>query len=258
MASLAAVEPRGLFPLTTEAQRPQSQTGDALIDVSVCIANWNCRELLHRCLASLHHCPQGVSVETIVVDNASSDGAAEMVAREFPEVRLIRNKLNVGFARANNQAAREAPEADICSFSTTTRWSLRTRSGRLLKYLEAHPDVSLVGPLLRDGRGKVQTSYRQRPTLAAWLHRTRLLRWTGLFRRSHRQYRRQRFEVREAQSVDVLLGAAMFMRRSCFGAMGGWDEDFHFGGEDLEFCLRAGARARSCICRKWRLRTWAG
>ena len=78
------------------------------IDVSVCIANWNCRELLRGCLESLHDLPQGVRVETIVVDNGSADGAADMVAREFPEVILVRNTANAGFSRANNQAAQRA------------------------------------------------------------------------------------------------------------------------------------------------------
>src|SRR5688572_26671222 len=74
-------------------------------DVSVCIANWNCRDLLRTCLASLLRQPQGVRLEVVVVDNASTDGAAEMVAAEFPEVTLIRNATNKGFSRASNQAA---------------------------------------------------------------------------------------------------------------------------------------------------------
>ena len=82
---------------------------DGPIDVTICIANWNCRELLRRCLESLHDQPQGVRIETIVVDNASEDGAAEMVVRDFPEVILIRNAENRGFARANNQAAALRP-----------------------------------------------------------------------------------------------------------------------------------------------------
>src|SRR5712692_9290794 len=61
------------------------------VDVSVCIANWNCRDILRGCLESLHDRSQGVSLETIVVDNASGDGAADMVARDFTRVRLIRN-----------------------------------------------------------------------------------------------------------------------------------------------------------------------
>src|SRR5580700_9489442 len=86
----------------------QSLSDDGPIDVSVCIANWNCCELLRACLESLHDRPQGVRMETIVVDNASDDGAADMVARDFPEVVLIRNAENVGFSRASNQAAAQA------------------------------------------------------------------------------------------------------------------------------------------------------
>ncbi len=77
----------------------------AQVDVSVCIANWNCKEYLRACLHSLQEGRQGVCVEIIVVDNASSDGAAEMVANDFPEVILIRNKTNLGFAAASNRAA---------------------------------------------------------------------------------------------------------------------------------------------------------
>src|SRR6266581_986299 len=73
------------------------------IDVSVCIANWNCREVLRACLESLLDYPQGVRLQVIVVDNASADGAADMVARDFPEVHLVRNATNRGFAKASNQ-----------------------------------------------------------------------------------------------------------------------------------------------------------
>src|SRR5262245_44387135 len=76
--------------------------------VSVCIVNWNCRRHLRRCLRSLSSRRQGVRLEVIVVDNASTDGAAEMVARRFPRVVLLRNGANVGFARGCNQAARAA------------------------------------------------------------------------------------------------------------------------------------------------------
>jgi hypothetical protein len=77
------------------------------VDVSVCIVNWNGREVLQACLESLRQ-PQGARLEVIVVDNGSTDGAADMVARDFPEVALVRNDHNAGFARGNNQAARLA------------------------------------------------------------------------------------------------------------------------------------------------------
>src|SRR5262245_35363011 len=74
-------------------------------DVSVCIANWNCIALLRKCLRSLFDNPQGVNFEVVIADNASTDGAVEMVAAEFPQVTLIRNAENRGYAVACNQAA---------------------------------------------------------------------------------------------------------------------------------------------------------
>ena len=84
-AKSAAPAPAPLAPAWATPAEP-----DGPVEVSVCIANWNCRELLRDCLGSLLDCPQGVRLEVIVVDNASSDGAAEMVAREYPEVEVQR------------------------------------------------------------------------------------------------------------------------------------------------------------------------
>lgn len=204
--------------------------------VSVCIANWNCRAMLRACLTSLCRQDQGVRVQVIVVDNASSDGAADMVAREFPEVELLRNEENRGFSRANNQAARCADGEYLFFLNNDTIVPPHTL-GKLAAYLQANPDVSLVGPMLRGGDGAVQASYRDLPTVGVFLHRTLLLRWTGLFRQTYRRFRRQ--SIDQPRDVEVLLGAAMFLRRDDFRHMGGWDEDFHFGGEDMEFSLRA-------------------
>src|SRR5581483_10995236 len=171
----------------------QSLTDDGPIDLTVCIANWNCRELLRACLESLHDQPQGVRLETIVVDNASADGSAAMVARDFPEVLLLRNPANVGFARANNQAAARARGRHLLFLNNDTvvpAGALR----RLIAFADAHPEVGMIGPRLRDPHGGWQISYRRRPTVGALLHRTLLLRWTRLFRRSYRDYRRQDFD----------------------------------------------------------------
>jgi len=205
----------------------------------VCVVNWNCRELLRGCLRSLLEEGQGVSLEVIVVDNASGDGAADMVAREFPQVRLIRNSGNAGFARANNQAAQIAQGRFLFFLNNDTVVPARTLI-QLVEYLETHSEAVMVGPCMRDGHGKVQISYRLRPTIATFLHRTLLLRWTGLFRRHYQAYRRDVLaEARAARPVDVLMGAALLVRRSEFICMGAWDEDFAFGGEDLELCHRA-------------------
>jgi GT2 family glycosyltransferase len=233
---LPATRPRRR-PANFQAAWVQSITDAGPIDITVCIANWNCREMLRACLESLHDQPQGVRVETVVVDNGSRDGAADMVGRDFPEVVLIRNVKNVGFARANNQAAERARGRYLFFLNNDTlvpAGSLR----RLLHYAEAHPEVGMIGPRLRDGRGRPQISYRRKPTVAALLHRTVLLRWTGLCRRAYHRYRRADFNPLERRQVEVLAGAALLLRRDVFAALGRWDEGFAFGGEDIELSLR--------------------
>jgi N-acetylglucosaminyl-diphospho-decaprenol L-rhamnosyltransferase len=211
------------------------------VDVTVCIANWNCREVLRACLASLYTQSQGVRLETIVVDNGSADGAADMVAAEFPQVALHRNAVNVGFARANNQAARLARGRYLFFLNNDTVVPPNTLK-RLLAFAQSQPHVGMVGPLLRDGEGKVQSSYRLRPTIATFLHRTCLLRWTGLLKTGYERYRRQDGDLKTSRPVEVLMGAAMLLPREVFFECGGWDEEYHFGGEDLDLCYRVAQR----------------
>ncbi len=224
-------------PSLTRARRRPCQRADTAIDVSVCIANWNCRDMLRACLSSLQPPLQDVAIEVIVIDNASTDGAADMVEREFPKVVLIRNPSNVGFARANNQAAEVARGRYLFFLNNDTvvpRGVLR----QLLEYCEAHPEVGMVGPRLRDRGGQTQVSYRQRPTLMTFLHRTSLFRLTGLLKGSYRRYRREEFHPETTRAVEVLMGAAVFLPREVFFTCGAWDEDFQFGGEDIELSTR--------------------
>jgi N-acetylglucosaminyl-diphospho-decaprenol L-rhamnosyltransferase len=214
------------------------QRCDQAVDVSVCIVNWNCRDVLLGCLASLHQ-PQGARLEIIVVDNASADGAADMVSREFPLVVLLRNATNRGFARANNQAA-ELASGRYLFFLNNDTVVPPDAVGRLVAFADAHPEIGMIGPRLRDGRGRVQVSYRLRPTVTTFLNRTCLVRWSGLARRAYRRYRREHVDPDATRPVEVLMGAALLLRRDLFFAYGRWDEAFAFGGEDLDLCLRVG------------------
>ncbi len=211
------------------------------VDVTVCIANWNCRDYLRDCLQSLLENPQGVALEVIVVDNGSRDGAAEMVAREFPEVVLVCNAVNLGFSRANNQAARLARGRYLLFLNNDTVVPPETLRS-LVDYAEAHREAGIIGPRLRNGDGEVQASCRLRPTVGTFLHRTTLLRWTRLLRPAYREYRRQGFDPQTTRRVGMVLGAAMFMARVVFESCGGWDEEFTFGGEDLELSARVARR----------------
>jgi GT2 family glycosyltransferase len=207
--------------------------------VSVCIVNWNCKELLRRCLRSLTWERQKVALEIIIVDNGSVDGAAEMIASDFPRVRLIRNKGNVSFARANNQAVDVAHGQYLFFLNNDTvvpRWALR----RLVRHARLHPEIGILGPRLRDQHGRTQTSCRQRPTVPSLLHRTLLFRWTGLFRLAYRSYRWRDQNEAQTRGVEVLMGAALLIRRKLLLEKGLWDEGYTFGGEDIELCTRIG------------------
>lgn len=211
------------------------------IDVSVCIANWNCCNMLRDCLQSLLRQPQGARLEVVVVDNASTDDAVAMVEREFPDVILIRNAENRGFAKASNQAAAASSGRFLFFLNNDTIVSPMALHG-LLDYARRHPDAAMMGPRLRDSNGAFQISYRRRPTVSALLHRTAILRWTGAFGSIYRRYRRGGYNPHHRGQVDLLMGAAVFVSREVFFACGRWDEDFAFGGEDLELAARIGER----------------
>ncbi|HEV3142251.1 MAG TPA: glycosyltransferase family 2 protein, partial [Gemmataceae bacterium] len=195
--------------------------------------------MLRACLHSLLRQPQAASLEVIVVDNASTDGAAEMVAREFPEAALIQNAENRGFAKASNQAAAIAHGRYLFFLNNDTVVPAAAL-GKLAAFADDNRHVGMIGPRLRNSQGDFQISYRSRPTVSALLHRTLLFRWTRLFGRAYRDYRRNRFNPLHHGPVELLMGAAVFLPRNVFEECGRWDEDFPFGGEDLELAARIG------------------
>jgi GT2 family glycosyltransferase len=164
-----------------------------------------------------------------------------MVARDFPDVVLVRNDRNAGFSRANNQAAGVSRGRFLFFLNNDTvvpRGTLR----RLCRFARAHPSAGLIGPLLRDGQGRVQASVRLYPRVPALLHRLTLLRWTGLFRSAYRRYRGRDAGSASTRRAEVLMGAALLMPRAVYRAVGGWDERYAFGGEDIDLCARVARR----------------
>ncbi len=214
---------------------------DRVPQVSVCVVNWNCVALLRECLNSLFDADQGVVFEVIVVDNASTDGAADMVADEFPGVALVRNRTNAGFSRGNNQAAAMARGRYLFFLNNDTEVPPNGLAA-FAAYAEANPHVGMIGPRLRGSDGRCQISYRTRPTVGALLHRVTLLRWTGLFRASYTRYRRATYQPDGVRPVEALMGAAVFLPRAVFDASGRWDERYRFGGEDLDLSAQVNRR----------------
>ena len=134
------------------------------ITVSVIIVSWNAREYLRQCLASLLDETCRYPMEIIVVDNASSDGSADCVANSYPNVRLIRNAENVGFAKANNIGVSASTGSYLCFVNSDVK-VLPLCLSRLVEYGEKNQKAGIVGPRITGGDGNLQRSCRGFPTV---------------------------------------------------------------------------------------------
>lgn len=206
-------------------------------DLSVIIVNWNTREILKNCLTSVETYLRTVSHETLVVDNASSDGSAEMVAKEFPQVRLIRNAENVGFARANNQAMRAAAGRFFLLLNSDTVL-IDDSVARLFARVRTDRGVGVAHcRLLMVDRRLQHTTYRF-PSI-----RLAILEDFGLYKVLPVQKRGETLlggywgQDRE-RDVDWVAGSFMLLPRRVFEETAGFSEAYFMYGEDMEWCYR--------------------
>lgn len=203
------------------------------MDLSVVIVNWNTRDLLRDCLASLVAATGGLSVEVLVVDNGSSDGSAAMVRAGFPAVRVIESPRNIGFAAGNNLALREVRGRHVFLLNSDT-----LVQGDVLRasvdWLDAHPEAGVLGPLVLNADGSLQPSCSSFPTL-----KNLALQLVGITRIAPLDgYRLTGWDRSTARRVDVVSGAAMFVRRAAMEDVGLLDESFFFFGEETDWCRR--------------------
>ncbi len=202
------------------------------MDISFVIVNWNTRKLLLDCLASIPEAVAGFSHEIIVVDNGSADGSPEAVRKQFPEVRLIENTDNKGFARANNQALVIARGRYLLLLNSDTVLRPDTISG-LVAFLDAEPSAAMAGPRMVGGDGTVQNSYDNFPSLATELLNKSLLR--KLF---PKKYSGKAATAGDPFEVDSLIGACIVVRATALQEVGMFDEDYFFFLEETDWCLR--------------------
>ncbi|MGC9520484.1 MAG: glycosyltransferase family 2 protein [Anaerolineae bacterium] len=205
--------------------------------LSVIVVSWNVRDLLQRALESVYASWSHASgMEIVVVDNASSDGSPEMVETAFPEVTLLHNETNVGFASANNQGL-EIARGDYLLLLNSDTEALGGALPELVSYLDAHPQVGLVGPRLFNDDGTTQSSRRRFPTLpilfleSTWLQRL-------MPRPLLNRYYVADVPDSEEQLVDWVTGAAMLVRREAITDAGPLDPGFFMYSEELDWCRR--------------------
>ncbi len=207
------------------------------MDVSICIVNWNVKALLHQCLTSIPEGAAGLTYEIIVVDNASTDGSADLLEM-FPHVKWIQNRENVGFTRANNQAFAVSQGRYICLLNPDTVVSPGALS-TLVAYMDAHPDVGIVGPQLRYPDGTLQPSRYRFPSVMTALMESTPLAWLWPNNPWNRRYHCGDCSPHEEHEVDWLNGACLMVRREVIDRVGNLDERFFMYSEELDLCRRA-------------------
>lgn len=221
------------------------------MNLAIIIVSWNTRDLLRRCVETVHAslAHSGIGYEIIVVDNASSDTTPDMLRAEHPEVRLIETGRNLGFAGGNNVALRLVLEKETGTFISSTcpenvlllnpdTEVVGDSIPRMLRYLQAHPDVAVVGPRLRYPDGTVQSSRRRFPERGVFFLESTPLETYLPNNRWVRHYRMTGMSDDVEQDVDWLVGAALLVRRSAIERAGLMDEGFAMYSEELEWQLR--------------------
>lgn len=206
--------------------------------LSIVIVNYNVRYFLEQALGAVRRAMQGIEGEVWVVDNHSADDSVRMVRERFPEVKLIANTHNPGFAVANNQAIRQSQGEYVLLLNPDTLVEEDTFH-KCLRFMDEHPEAGALGCKLIDGSGKfLPESKRGFPT--PWVAFCKTFGLSRLFPRSplFNRYHLGHLSEHETHEVDVLAGCFMFLRKSALERSGLLDEAFFMYGEDIDLSYR--------------------
>ncbi len=209
------------------------------MDLSIIIVSWNVKPLLRLCLGSIQRSLErsGAAAETIVFDNGSTDGSADMVREDFPRVHLMESEVNLGFTKGNNLAIGQSEGRYILLLNPDTE-VVGDALGTMVAYMESHPRVGALGPQLLNSDGSIQPSRRRFPSLAtAFIESTLLQPWFQKGKVLQRYYLADRPDD-ETQYVDWVVGAALMIRREAWNQVGPLDEGFFMYSEELDWCYR--------------------
>lgn len=207
------------------------------MDVSVVIVNWNTRDLLRDCLASIVRETQGISYEIFVVDNASKDGSGQMCRDEFPQVALISNDVNRGFAAANNIAMQRTSGRYTLLLNPDTI-VLDNAIGRCVAYADEHPDIGVLGCRVLEREGQLQRTGFSFPSLSTLFCQLsglcRLFPRSPIFSKAQLGW----WERDSIKDIDVISGMFMLVRQTAIRQVGLMDERFFVYAEETDWCFR--------------------
>ncbi|MBN1764019.1 MAG: glycosyltransferase family 2 protein [Sedimentisphaerales bacterium] len=207
------------------------------MDVTIIIVNWNTRDILRDCLKSIYAQTRNITFEVIVVDNASADNSVQMIRTEFPQIILIENADNRGFAAGNNQGLEIARGRYVLLLNPDTI-VLEGAIQKTVIFAEQHPKVAVIG--IRNDRpgGRLIKNCFQFASV-----QNLIISSLGL----HRLFPQSRFFGRErllwwdyqsVREVDVVAGCCMLVRREAIDRAGMMDEAYFMYGEEMDWCWR--------------------
>ena len=204
------------------------------MDISFIIVNWNTRDLLQNCLDSIIKTAESLTYEIIVVDNASTDGSAEMLVEKYPQVRMIANRENRGFGAANNQGF-AVMKGKYALLINTDAVLTNGAARKLWAFAEATPDAAIVCGQLLNADGSKQNSVAAFPTWLILAANTSLLEYLFPVK-----YPSKRYEHASPLEVDSAIGACMLIRKKALDNVAFFDERYFFFFEetDLAYAMR--------------------
>lgn len=208
-----------------------------MVEVSIIIPSWNAKQYLQNCIESIVKETQANHVEIIVVDNASTDGSKELVQQQFPQVKLICNRANLGFAKASNIGIKQGSGRYFCIVNSDVE-VLDGCFNRMIEYMEQNPEIGMLGPQILDANNNIQRSTMGFPTV--WNTLCRALALDTIFPGSKLfgGYLMTFWSHDTLRKVDVINGCLWLVRREALNQVGMLDERFFIYAEDKDWCKR--------------------
>jgi GT2 family glycosyltransferase len=203
-----------------------------LVDISFIIVNWNTRDILMDCLNSIYKTVKDIDVQIYVVDNNSTDGSQAAVKKGFPDVKLIENKTNTGFAHANNQAL-SIMKGRFAVLLNSDAVLKENAIKKLLAFMTSTPCAGIAGVQLLNNDGSRQNSIDNFPSTETEIFNKSILRllFPGKYPSKNRSYQ-------NPIEVDSVIGACMIVRKEAMEAVGVLDEDYFIFLEETDWCFR--------------------
>ncbi len=206
------------------------------MDLSIITIAWNADELIAEQIKSVKAGCKNISFEEIIVDNASADKTIEIIEKNFPEVRLLKNNTNTGFAYPNNQAAKLATGEFLLFLNP----DMRVDDGsldKMVEWMRARPDVGLASCRLVDQHGNLNRSALPRRFPGLWDQLAIVFKLPHVFPSIVDKYLFKDFNADVEQEVDSVRGSFMIMRREVYEKLGwAFDPRYFIWFEDVDLC----------------------